>query len=103
MDSAMNEEVNYCDQCGTKTSPEAKFCSSCGSALEDQIIVDGQLIENLDKKVVKEPPTIWAPITLATIACVGALLFKANWSLENFENIEKENQNSYKNPVAIGA
>ena len=28
---------------------------------------------------------------------------KANWSLENFENIEKENQNSYKNPVAIGA
>ena len=28
---------------------------------------------------------------------------KANWDLENFENIEKENENSYKNPVAIGA
>jgi len=28
---------------------------------------------------------------------------KANWSLENFENIEKQNENSYKNPVAIGA
>jgi hypothetical protein len=30
----MNEEVNYCDQCGAKTSPEAKFCSNCGSALD---------------------------------------------------------------------
>ena len=28
---------------------------------------------------------------------------KANWSLENFENIEKQNENSYKNPVAISA
>ena len=28
---------------------------------------------------------------------------KANWSLENFENIEKQNENSYKHPVAIGA
>ena len=28
---------------------------------------------------------------------------KANWSLENFENIEKQNENSYRNPVAIGA
>jgi len=26
---------------------------------------------------------------------------KANWVLENFENIEKEKENSYKNPVAI--
>jgi len=28
---------------------------------------------------------------------------KANWGLENFENIEKQNENSYKNPVAISA
>ncbi len=28
---------------------------------------------------------------------------KANWSLETFDNIEKQNENSYKNPVAIGA
>ena len=28
---------------------------------------------------------------------------KANWSLENFENIEKQNENSCKNPVAISA
>ena len=28
---------------------------------------------------------------------------KANWDLENFENIEKQNENSYKNPAAISA
>ncbi len=28
---------------------------------------------------------------------------KANWSLETFDNTEKQNENSYKNPVAIGA
>ena len=28
---------------------------------------------------------------------------KANWSVENFDNIQKENENSYKNPVAINA
>jgi len=33
----MNEEVNFCDQCGVKTSPDAKFCSSCGNALDGSI------------------------------------------------------------------
>tara|TARA_B100001121_G_C18684957_1_gene620278 strand:- start:1178 stop:2098 length:921 start_codon:yes stop_codon:yes gene_type:complete len=28
---------------------------------------------------------------------------KANWTFENFEDSEKHNQNSYENPVAIGA
>ena len=28
---------------------------------------------------------------------------KANWCFENFNNIEKQNENSYKNPLAIGA
>ncbi|MBD1150625.1 UDP-3-O-[3-hydroxymyristoyl] N-acetylglucosamine deacetylase [Pelagibacterales bacterium SAG-MED29] len=28
---------------------------------------------------------------------------KSNWGLENLENIEKQNENSYKNPVAISA
>ena len=27
----------------------------------------------------------------------------SNWSFENFENNERQNQNTYKNPVAIGA
>ena len=33
MDSGMNEEMNYCNQCGAKITPEAKFCSSCGNNL----------------------------------------------------------------------
>ena len=28
---------------------------------------------------------------------------KANWSIGDFDNIEKQNENSYKNPLAIGA
>ena len=28
---------------------------------------------------------------------------KENWSLENFENAEKQNENSYKNPLVVGA
>ena len=28
---------------------------------------------------------------------------KANWSIGHFDNIEKQNKNSYKNPLAIGA
>ncbi len=33
----MNEEVNYCDQCGAKIRSESKFCSSCGCALDGSI------------------------------------------------------------------
>jgi hypothetical protein len=35
MDSAMNEEVNYCSQCGAKISSDAKFCSNCGCDLQN--------------------------------------------------------------------
>ena len=31
----MNETMKYCDQCGVKISPDAKFCSSCGCALQN--------------------------------------------------------------------
>ena len=29
----MNDEVNYCSQCGVKITQEAKFCSNCGNSL----------------------------------------------------------------------
>ena len=29
----MNEEVNFCDQCGAKISSGVKFCSNCGHNL----------------------------------------------------------------------
>ena len=39
----MNEEVNFCDQCGAKINSGARFCSSCGNDLKNsstQIISD---------------------------------------------------------------
>ena len=35
MDSAMNEEVNFCSQCGSKINSDAKFCSNCGHDLKN--------------------------------------------------------------------
>ena len=31
----MNEEANFCSQCGVTVSPGAKFCSSCGHDLKN--------------------------------------------------------------------
>ena len=31
----MNEEVNFCSQCGAKISSDAKFCSNCGHDLKN--------------------------------------------------------------------
>ena len=31
----MNEEVNFCNQCGSKISSDAKLCSSCGHDLKN--------------------------------------------------------------------
>jgi hypothetical protein len=34
-----------------------------------------------DQEITQEPPAIWVPITLAVIAYIGALLFKADWDI----------------------
>jgi hypothetical protein len=44
--------------------------------------VDENSNDDSDKSVEKNPPPIWAPITLAAIAYIGALLFKADWDPE---------------------
>jgi hypothetical protein len=31
----MNDEVNFCSQCGAKVSPGIKFCSNCGYDLQN--------------------------------------------------------------------
>jgi hypothetical protein len=31
----MNQEVNFCDQCGEKVRSGAKFCSNCGCDLQN--------------------------------------------------------------------
>jgi hypothetical protein len=35
MDSSMNEEANFCSQCGAKISSGVKFCSNCGHDLQN--------------------------------------------------------------------
>ena len=35
LDSAMNEEVNFCSQCGSKINSDAKFCPNCGHDLKN--------------------------------------------------------------------
>ena len=35
LDSAMNEQVNFCNQCGEKINSDAKFCSNCGHDLKN--------------------------------------------------------------------
>ena len=56
MDSEMNEEVKYCNQCGAKISPGAKFCSNCGHDL----INSSTIKTTLDK-------TIKVEVTNATV------------------------------------
>ena len=48
----MNEEVNFCSQCGVKISSDAKFCSSCGHDLKNsstKITLDNKI--TLDKAI----------------------------------------------------
>ena len=35
LDSAMNEEVNFCSQCGSKINSDTKFCPNCGHDLKN--------------------------------------------------------------------
>ena len=48
----MNEEVNFCSQCGVKISSGAKFCSNCGHDLKNsstKITLDNKI--TLDKAI----------------------------------------------------
>ena len=67
----MNEEVKYCDQCGVKISPDAKFCSSCGHDL-----INSSTKTTLDK-------TIKVEVTNATVEKVFKTVGKG------FEAVEK--------------
>ena len=48
----MNEEVNFCDQCGSKINSDAKFCPNCGHDLKNsstKITLDHKI--TLDKAI----------------------------------------------------
>jgi uncharacterized membrane protein YvbJ len=61
----MNEEVNFCSQCGAKVSPGAKFCSNCGYVLQSS-----STQTQLDKAIKTQTPldkTIKVEVTNATV------------------------------------
>ena len=58
----MNEEVNFCDQCGSKINSDAKFCSNCGCDLKNsstQIPLDEKVkLETVIGNPDHDPPSL---------------------------------------------
>ena len=91
LDSAMNEEVNFCSQCGSKINSDTKFCPNCGHDLTNsstkttsdkalKVEVTNATVEkgfNAIEKGVKATPSmingVW--YYLKPLLIVGALLF----------------------------
>ena len=87
----MNEEANFCSQCGVTVSPGAKFCSSCGHDLKNsstktpldkpiKVEVTNVTAEkgfNAIEKGVKAMPSTISHVWrfLKPLLIVGALLF----------------------------
>ena len=87
----MNEEANFCSQCGVTVSPGAKFCSSCGHDLKNsstkitpdktvKVEVTNATVEkgfNAIEKGVKAMPSTISHVWrfLKPLLIVGALLF----------------------------
>ena len=87
----MNEEANFCSQCGVTVSPGAKFCSSCGHDLKNsstktpldkpiKVEVTNATVEkgfNAIEKGVKAMPSTISQVWrfLKPLLIVGALLF----------------------------
>ncbi len=80
----MNEEVNFCSQCGSKINSDAKFCSSCGHDLKNsstkitsdktvKVEVTNVTVEKGVKAVKAMPKRVWR--FLKPLLIVGALLF----------------------------
>ena len=71
----MNEEVNFCNQCGTKINSDAKFCSNCGCDLKNS-----STKTSLDANIKLETANIKLETTNATlekgIKATGATLEK---------------------------
>ncbi|MBT6601126.1 MAG: zinc ribbon domain-containing protein [Nitrospina sp.] len=71
----MNEEVNFCNQCGSKINSDAKFCSNCGCDLKNS-----STKTSLDANIKLETANVKLETTNATlekgIKATGATLEK---------------------------
>jgi len=91
LDSAMNEQVNFCNQCGEKINSDAKFCSNCGCDLQNsstkttsdktiKVEVTNVTVEKGVKAVKAMPKRVWRflkPLLIA-LAIIGFLTFIGN-------------------------
>ena len=71
----MNEEVNFCNQCGSKINSDAKFCSNCGCDLQNS-----STKTSLDANIKLETANVKLETTNATlekgVKATGATLEK---------------------------
>ena len=62
----MNQEVNFCDQCGEKVRSGAKFCSNCGCDLQNISTMTPNDIENHLKIIPKKTKDTFIPPSLSS-------------------------------------
>ena len=87
----MNEEANFCSQCGVTVTSGAKFCSSCGHDLTNsstkitpdktvKVEVTNVTVEKGVKAVKAMPKRVWRflkPLLIALVV-IGFLIFIGN-------------------------
>ena len=83
LDSAMNEEVNFCSQCGSKINSDTKFCPNCGHDLK-----------NSSTKITSDK-TIKVEVTNAKVEVTNVTVEKG------FKAIEKTGKSDLETPYMI--
>ena len=91
----MNEEVNFCDQCGAKINSGARFCSSCGHDLKNsstQITLDKTIKVGVTNATAENRVSIRVKVRqLADIVSIGG----------EYQNIKEEANASFKNITIV--
>ncbi len=91
----MNEEVNFCDQCGAKINSGARFCSSCGHDLKNsstQITLDKTIKVGVTNATVENRVSMRVKVRqLADIVNTGG----------EYKNIKEEANASFKNIIIV--
>jgi len=92
----MNEEANFCSQCGVTVTSGAKFCSSCGHDLTNsstkitpdktvKVEVTNVTVEKGVKAVKAMPKRVWRFLKplLIVLVVIGFLIFIVNLIMES--------------------
>jgi hypothetical protein len=92
----MNEEANFCDQCGSKINSGAKFCSNCGHNLKNS-----STKVTLDKSIKVEVTDVTAEKGFKEIE-KGFKAIEKTWKPDKgFKEIEKTGKPDLETPYII--